>query len=66
MRAGLVLFRFAVVAALSGTFSLGRARSWVSRAGGGGWSASWSASSSCGSWLLDDDYLVITVAVIAG
>ena len=47
--AGLVLFRFAVVAALSGTFSLGHAVVGFAGSPAAWWSASWSASSSCGS-----------------
>ncbi|AOK19009.1 sodium:proton antiporter [Burkholderia cepacia] len=66
--AGLVLFRFAVAAALTGAFSLEHAVVRFAELGMGGvvvgfvigWLVVWFLKQ------LDDDYLVITVAVIAG
>ncbi|MGS0891813.1 Na+/H+ antiporter [Burkholderia stagnalis] len=66
--AGLVLFRFAVVAALSGAFSLGHAVVGFAELGLGGVVVGFVIGKLI-VWflkLLDDDYLVITVAVLAG
>src|ERR1700758_2505843 len=66
--AGLVLFRFALVAAMSGVFSAPRAVVRFAELGLGGVVVGFVVGKLV-VWflkLLDDDYLVITVAVIAG
>ncbi|PRH46483.1 Na+/H+ antiporter [Burkholderia multivorans] len=66
--AGLVLFRFAVAAALTGAFSLQHAVVGFAELGLGGVVVGFVIGRLvvCFLKLLDDDYLVITVAVLAG